>query len=159
MLAAVKEFGACPYGEVMVAELVAAAKVTTGTLYHHFGSKLGLYAFVRGDVERRLLDRMEGAVAARESDRAAAVTSALLVGLDFAVREDFLRILGDPPPGTNHDRLAEMLSQSAVPTAPLLGRVLAAAWRAALSAIAEGAEPEQARAAIAALRLHLPNGE
>lgn len=156
VLAAVKEFGACPYGEVMVAELVAAAKVTTGTLYHHFGSKLGLYAFVRGDVERRLLDRMEGAVAARESDRAAAVTSALLVGLDFAVREDFLRILGDPPPGTNHDRLAEMLSQSAVPTAPLLGRVLAAAWRAALSAIAEGAEPEQARAAIAALRVHLP---
>ncbi|CAN5663656.1 hypothetical protein BH24ACT13_BH24ACT13_06710 [soil metagenome] len=156
VLAAVKEFGARPYGEVMVAELVAAAKVTTGTLYHHFGSKLGLYAFVRGDVERRLLDRMEGAVAARESDRAAAVTSALLVGLDFAVREDFLRILGDPPPGTNHDRLAEMLSQSAVPTAPLLGRVLAAAWRAALSAIAEGAEPEQARAAIAALRVHLP---
>jgi hypothetical protein len=37
--------------------------------------------------------------------------------------------------------------------------MLAAAWRAALSAIADGAQPEQARAAIAALRLHLPNGE
>ena len=133
-------------------------QVTTGALYHHFGSKLGLYAFVRADVEQRLLDRMEGAVAARESDRAAAVTSALLVGLDFAVRENFLRILGDPPAGTGHDRLAEMLSQSAVPMAPLLGQVLAAAWRAALLAIAEGAEPEQARTAIAALRLHLPNG-
>lgn len=161
VLAAVKEFGARPFDEVTVAELAAAAKVTTGALYHHFGSKLGLYTFVREDVERRLLDRMEGAVAASgpESDRSAAVTSALLVGLDFAVREGFLRILGDPPAGTEHDRLAEMLSQNAVPAAPLVGRVLAAAWRAALAAIAEGAEPEHARAAIAALRLHLPDGE
>jgi hypothetical protein len=104
---------------------------------------------------------MEGALAATgpESDPSAAVTSALLVGLDFAVRENFLCILGDPPAGTDHDRLAEMLSQTAVPTAPLLGKMLAAAWRAALSAIADGAQPEQARAAIAALRLHLPNGE
>ena len=83
------------------------------------------------------------------------MTAALLVGLDFAVREGFLRILGDPPAGTEHDRLAEMLSESAVPATPLLGRVLAAAWRAALAAVAEGAEPEDARAAIAALRLDL----
>ena len=159
VLAAVKEFGARPFDEVTVAELAAAAKVTTGALYHHFGSKLGLYSFVREDVERRLLDRMDGAVAGPESDHSAAVTSALLVGLDFAVREDFLRILGEPPPGTEQDRLAEMLSQNAVPAVPLLGRVLAAAWRAALAAIAEGAEPEHARAAIAALRLHLPDGE
>jgi AcrR family transcriptional regulator len=161
VLAAVKEFGARPFDEVTVAELAAAAKVTTGALYHHFGSKLGLYAFVREDVERRLLDRMEGAVAASgpESDRSAAVTAALLVGLDFAVREGFFRILGDPPAGAKHDRLAEMLSGSAIPATPLLGRALAGAWRAALAAIAEGAEPEQARAAIAALRLHLPDGQ
>ena len=153
-LSAVKEFGARPFDEVTVAELATAANVTTGALYHHFGSKLGLYAFVREDVERRLLDRMEGAVAASaESDRPAAVTAALLVGLDFAVREGFLRILGDPPAGTDHDRLAEMLSASVAPATPLLGRVLAAAWRAALAAVAEGAEPEQARAAIAALGL------
>ena len=159
-LAAVKEFGARPFDEVTVAELATEAKVTTGALYHHFGSKLGLYAFVREDVERRLLDRMEGAVAAArpESGRAAAVTAALLVGLDFAVRERFLRIVGDPPAGTEHDRLAEMLSASADAT-PLLGQVLAAAWRAALAAVADGAEPEQARAAIAALGLHLPDGD
>jgi AcrR family transcriptional regulator len=157
-LAAVKAFGSRPFDEVTVTGLAAAADVTTGALYHHFGSKLGLYAFVREDVERRLLDRMEGALAATESqsDHSAAVTSALLVGLDFAVREDFLRILGDPPPGTGRDRLADMLSQSAVPDAPLLGPVLAAAWRAALAAIVDGADPEQARAAVAALRLHIP---
>lgn len=151
-LSAVKEFGARPFEAVSVAELAAAAEVTTGALYHHFGSKLGLYVFVREDVERRLLDRMEGALAAAGSDRSAAVTSALLVGLDFAVREDFLRILGEPPAGTGDDRLAELLGQSTDPAAPVLGRVLAAAWRAALAAIAEGADPEQARVAIAALQ-------
>lgn len=94
-----------------------------------------LYSFVRDDVEQRLLDRM-GAVAAAldESDRSAAVKAALLVGLDFAVRERFLRILGDPPAGAGHDRLAEMLDASTAPASPLLGRVLAAAWLAALAA-------------------------
>ena len=60
------------FDEVTVGELAAAADVTTGALYHHFGSKLGLYAFVRADVEQRLLDRMEGAIAASptETDRA-----------------------------------------------------------------------------------------
>jgi hypothetical protein len=36
--------------------------------------------------------------------------------------------------------------------------MLAAAWRAALAAIADGAELEHARAAVAALRLRLPDG-
>jgi AcrR family transcriptional regulator len=158
-LAAVKEFGARPFDEVTVGDLAAAAKVTTGALYHHFGSKFGLYAFVRDDVEQRLLDRMEGAVSATsgESDRAAAVKVALLVGLDFAVREGFLRILGDPPAGAEHDRLAEMLRACTAPASPVLGPVLAAAWRAALAAIAEGSEPDQARAALLAVEIQIPS--
>ena len=50
-LAAVREFGSRPFDEVTVGELAAAADVTTGALYHHFGSKLGLYDFVGADVE------------------------------------------------------------------------------------------------------------
>jgi hypothetical protein len=57
---------------------------------------------VRYDVERRLLDRMEGAIAASAPlDRSAAVMAALVIGFDFAVREGFLRILGDPPAEPN----------------------------------------------------------
>jgi AcrR family transcriptional regulator len=152
-LAAVEQFGAKPFEEVTVGELAAAANVTTGAIYHHFGSKLGLYGFVRDDVEQRLLDRMEGAVAAGEADRSAALKAALLVGFDFAVREGFLRILGDPPVGAEADRLADMLAAT---TTPVLGRVLAAAWRAALVAVAVGTEPDQARAALLAIGLEIP---
>ena len=155
-LAAVKQFGERPFDDVTVGQLAAAADVTTGALYHHFGSKLGLYDFVRYDVERRLLDRMEGAIAASAPlDRSAAVMAALVIGFDFAVREGFLRILGDPPAGTEHDRLANLLSASTAPASPVLGRVLAAAWRAALVAVAEGSDPQQARAALLALEFRL----
>ena len=155
-LAAVKQFGERPFDEVTVGELAAAADVTTGALYHHFGSKLGLHDFVRDDVERRLLDRMEGAIAASARlDRSAAVMAALVIGFDFAVREGFLRILGDPPAGTEHDRLSDLLSASTAPASPVLGRVLAAAWRAALVAVAEGSDPQQARAALLTLELRL----
>lgn len=158
-LAAVKEFGVRPFDEVTVGELAKAAQVTTGALYHHFGSKLGLYVFVREDVERRLLDRMEGAVAAAgdEADRSAAMRAALLVGFDFAVGEGFLQILGAPPAGAERDRLAEMLSAGTAEWSPVLGRVLASAWRAALAAVAEGSEPEPARAALLALELRSPS--
>jgi AcrR family transcriptional regulator len=158
-LAAVKEFGTRPFDEVTVGELAAAARVTTGALYHHFGNKLGLYAFVRADVEQRLLDRMEGAVAGAgtEADRAAAVRAALLVGFDFAVREGFLHLLGEPPAGAEGDRLAGMLDALTAPVSPVLSRVLAAAWRAALAAVAEGAEPRSARAALLAVELRIPS--
>ena len=151
-LAAVTAFGARPFDDVTVGDLASAAEVTTGALYHHFGSKLGLYDFVRADVEQRLLDRMEGAIAASaRPDRPAAVMAALLIGFDFAVREGFLRILGDPPAGAEHDRLAELLTASTAPASPVLGPVLTAAWRAALVAVAEGSDPEQARAALLVL--------
>jgi hypothetical protein len=47
------------------------------------------------------------------------------------------------------------LSASTAPASPVLGRVLAAAWRAALVAVAEGSDLQQARAALLALEFRL----
>jgi len=156
-LAAVREFGSRVFDEVTVGQLAAAADVTTGAIYHHFGSKLGLYAFVRADVERRLIDRMEGAISAAGGDRgAAAVSTALLIGFDFAVSQGFLHLVGAPPAETEHDRLAEMLAVATSPASPLLGPILAAGWRAAVAAVAQGAEPEEARSALSLLDFRVP---
>jgi AcrR family transcriptional regulator len=158
-LAAVEAFATRPFDEVTVGELASAANVTTGAIYHHFGSKLGLYAVVRGDVERRLLDRMEGAVAASDaSNRSNAVMAALLVGFDFAVSEGFLHLMGTPPASGDRDRLAELLQASSAAASPVVGRVLAAAWRAAVVAVAEGTDPQLARSALQALDVRAPPG-
>jgi hypothetical protein len=85
------------------------------------------------------------------------VKAALVITFDFAVRERFLRILGEPPSGSEHDRLAELLGASTTSASPVLGRVIAAAWRAALVAVAEGAQPQEARAALLALEFRLPS--
>ena len=155
VLEAVKQFGSRPYAEVTVGELSEAANVTTGAIYHHFGSKLGLYSFVRDDVERRLIDRMEGAQAAAPGDSAAAVTAALLVGFDFAVRDGFVVLLASASPEGGRDRLADLLGSWMSPASPVLGRILAAAWRAALAAVAEGAEPADGRGALLAISVRL----
>jgi AcrR family transcriptional regulator len=143
VLAALDAFGARGYEGVAVAELARAAETTTGPLYHHFGSKLGLYDLVRADVERRVTDRMEGAIAASGD-----VTAALVVAFDYAQRAGFLRLLGEPHPERAADPVAALLDDHV--EAPL-GALLAAAWRAALLASAGGTEPAAARRALRAL--------
>ena len=152
-LVAVREFGSRTFDEVTVGELATAADVTTGALYHHFQSKLGLYVFVRADVERRLLDRMEGAAAAAGDDP---LGPALAVGFDFAVEQQFVRLLGDPPAGEQTDLLAELLTRLAAPVPAPIGRLLASAWRAALADVAEGGSQAAAREALLALRVGGP---
>jgi len=149
-LVAVREFGSRPFEDVTVGKLAAEAGVTTGALYHHFESKLGLYLFVRRDVERRLLDRMEGAAGAapRKSE---ASKVALLVGFDFAVRSDFQRLLGEPPAGAEDDPLVDFLAAQVTPPSRPVGLIVGAAWRAALLAVADGAPPDQARNALRSL--------
>ncbi|SFS01803.1 transcriptional regulator, TetR family [Agrococcus baldri] len=154
-LAAVAAFGTRPFAEVGVAELAADADVTTGALYHHFGSKLGLYAFVRDDVERRLLDRVEGALATAAGDEATArIVPAIVVGFDFAVREGFLHLLDAPPPGAEADRLVETLRSAAPTASPVLADILAAALRAAVHAVGAGADADDARDALQSLAVH-----
>ena len=148
-LAAVREFGARTFDEVTVGKLATAADVTTGALYHHFQSKLGLYAFVRADVERRLLDQMEGAAAAAGRTRWGprwpwGSTSPSTSGS---------RASSASLPGERTDLLAELLTHLAAPVPAPVGRLLAAAWRAALADVAEGGSQDAAREALLALRV------
>jgi AcrR family transcriptional regulator len=154
VLTAVRTFGARPFDDVTVGQLAAEADVTTGALYHHFENKLGLYLFVRRDVERRLLDRMEGAAAAT-SGRSAALKSALLVGFDYAVGKDFIHLLGQPPVGAAEDGLEALLTELCQPELPPLGRMIASAWRSALLAVAAGIPADHARRALTAFDIVL----
>lgn len=148
-LAAVAAFGARPFAEVAVADLAADAGVTTGALYHHFGSKAGLYAFVRRDVERRVLDRVEGALAA-----GATVVDALAVALDFAAAERLPHLL-DAPATDEPDALAAVLGAHV--GSVTLGAILAAAWRAGVRAVGDGTPVQEVREALAAITIAQPH--
>jgi AcrR family transcriptional regulator len=143
VLTALEQFGARGFDAVNVVELARDAETTTGPLYHHFGSKLGLYDLVRGDVERRLTDRMEGALAAQP-----ALAPALVVAFDYALRAGFLRLAGEPHPAGGGDPIVTLLTERA--GAPL-GVMLAAAWRQGLLACADGAAPAKVRDAMRTL--------
>jgi AcrR family transcriptional regulator len=149
---ALEQFGTHGYDAVSVTDLAARAGVTTGSLYHHFGSKLGLYAVVREEAERRALDRMEGAAAARAGDGVPAATgAALLVGFDYVAAQGLAGLLAEPPPPPAADPVESFLDRLTGPGRAPLGRLLAAAWRAALAALADGVPPERGRAALAAV--------
>ena len=152
-LRALEDFGEKGFEAVNVVDVAAAAGVTTGSLYHHFGSKVGLYTFVRAEAERRLLDRMEGAAAAtRAGDgRAAALRAALLIGFDFATGQGFTRLLGEPHPARRVDPFTDLLAELCEGGPAPIAAMLAAAWRAALAAVADGTSVAAAREALAAL--------
>lgn len=148
-LTAAREFGSRPYRNVTVAELAREADVTTGALYHHFDGKPGIYAFVRTDVERRLLDRMEGAAAAHPDDPSSArVAAAMAVGFDFAVQAGYLWLLAEPPIDGEPDAIAGALAELCEPPSVELGAMLAAAWRAAVGAVARGGDTATVRDAL-----------
>jgi AcrR family transcriptional regulator len=148
---ALAAFGEHGYDGVAVGALARAAGVTTGSLYHHFGSKLGLYAVVREEVERRVLDRMEGAIAAVGPAEPGAASAALLVGFDYVTDHQFARLLAEPDPGGGVDPVETLLVRL---DGDPRGRLLAAAWRAALAAAAGGTARSRCRSARVSVQPH-----
>jgi AcrR family transcriptional regulator len=149
VLRALEEFSAQPFEDVNVVALCAAADVTTGTLYHHFETKLGLYEVVRGEVERRTVDRIAGALAARaEEPSAAAARAALLVGFDYVVSTGRARLLSAPVPAGREDLIEAALGAVLNGAA---ARLWLAAWRAALLCTVDGFSVKTARAALATI--------
>lgn len=141
-----------------VVEIAQAAGVTTGSLYHHFESKPGLFKVVRREMERRVRDRMEGAFAAAGGGRDG-VNAAMLVGFDAAFKLKAARILSDGPVGMEERTLEVSLEELVSPGPRHAAQVLLGAWRAALrAAVAEGRETgnaEEGGAALAHLRAGL----
>lgn len=149
--AAVHQFETSGYDAVNVTELAAKADVTTGSLYHHFESKIGLYLVVREEMERRVVDRMTGAAAVAAVAADDPVGAALLVAFDAAVHFGVCRILAEPVPVERDDPIAAALR-------PLLPKrlrpapvIYAAAWRAALRSVADGVPSTTARSSLSYL--------
>ncbi|MFD2172207.1 TetR/AcrR family transcriptional regulator [Tumebacillus lipolyticus] len=145
---AIEDFGTKGYDGVNVVELAQKSGVTTGSLYHHFGNKLELYKTVRAEMERRVLDRMEGASAVIERSTAK-IRAALLVGFDAAVKFDACRLLGEQDPSGRSDQVAELLAVLREQEPAGVEHLLVALWRAALLAVADGQPADRARSALA----------
>lgn len=146
--AAIHQFELAGYEAVNVVDLAGKASVTTGALYHHFDSKLGLYLTVRDDLEKRIVERMEGAAAATGNRGRPAVHAALLVAFDAAVRFNVCRILGEQPPIERDDPVATALRPLLTRHKAPAAEILAATWRAALLTVATGVTSAAARASL-----------
>jgi AcrR family transcriptional regulator len=163
------------YGGVGAEEIVAAAGVTRGALYHHFGGKEGLLAAVYEQIEQELLERIGARVAEQEAtDPLAALATGAQAFLDACSEPEIHRIvLLDAPSVLGWERwreigwrygagLTEGVVQAAIdagriarqPAKPLAHLLLGALDEAALY-VARAPEPavarEEAGAAIAAL--------
>lgn len=131
-----------------VTDIASMAGVTTGSLYHHFEGKLGLFQVVRQEMERRVRDRMEGAAAAAGGGWSGLV-AALLVGFDAAVRFAAARILSERQVAVTDDALLAPLTSLCEGAPRAAPAILLGAWRTALAAVADGTSVEDARAGLA----------
>ena len=152
--AALELFGAHGYAPVGVATIASHAGVTTGSLYHHFNSKEGLYHLVRTDVEQRVVDRLEGAAATTPVSGVSELAPVLLVGFDYLVSSGFLRLLGEPSPesldGTPRpDPVEQLVDRLLAGQQTPMPALVTAAWRTALWHASGGTQAaHDARAAL-----------
>lgn len=146
--AAMHHFEQAGFEAATVAELASKAGVTTGSLYHHFGSKLGLYTVVRDDLEKRITDRMEGAAEAVGGPGREAARAALLVAFDATVRFGVCRLLGETAPGDRPDPVRATLTTLLPDGVSVAAVLLVASWRSALLEVADGAPAATVRAGL-----------
>jgi AcrR family transcriptional regulator len=152
--AALELFGSHGFAPVAVSSIAERAGVTTGSLYHHFGSKAGLYQLVRADVEQRVLDRLEGAASVRSVRTLADLSPVLLVGFDYLVSSGFTRLLAEVSPEPSDsarqpDAVERFLARNIASDAAPLEMLVGAAWRAALWRASDGPKPaREARTAF-----------
>ncbi len=148
LAAAIARFEADGFEGANVTAIAREADVTTGALYHHFGSKQGLFDVVREELERRVRDRVLGAHAALGGGRAG-LMAALLVGFDATTQLSAARILSDPAATPDRDVLGPTLASLTGPAPAGTATVLLGAFQAALARVADGGDAAEVRRALA----------
>ena len=84
-------FAARGYQDVPADEIVRAAGVTRGALYHHYADKQGLFRAVVEELEREITAEIDAAFA-RATDPRSGMAAALNVFLDMCLRDEVRRI-------------------------------------------------------------------
>jgi AcrR family transcriptional regulator len=171
-------FGARGYADVGTAEVVQAAGVTRGALYHHFADKLELFAAVFESVEEETSARIvEAVTAAGPSDPLRAMQLGTAAFLDVCTEPEMARImLLDAPAVLGAQRwsdisydhnmglvlavLTQGIELGRIPAQPVtpLAHVLMGALREAALYLATAADTAAARAEVGAVMNHLING-
>ena len=165
MIAGRKLFAAKGFADVTTQEIVAAAGVTRGALYHQFDNKAALFAAVYEDIECNLVaDVAQRIVAAEPPDQLTAMRAGARVFLELCAAPEVARIvLIDAPAVLGWDRWREvgikyglgiiegMLTQGiadgAIPDQPVRAsaHVLLAALDEAALYISRASDPDVAR--------------
>lgn len=160
LAAARRAFGQRGYDLASLAQIVGAARVTTGAVYHHFGDKRGLFIAVAEEVEGEILQKV-GMVAAAVEDPWERLMASLTAALDFS-RDSELRQIVFVDAGTVIGRaewramqhrfgygvlvamLGDLQSRGLMRrfSVELLAPVLLAALMEAGSSIAQAADPD-----------------
>jgi AcrR family transcriptional regulator len=102
-------FAARGYADVATEEIVRAAGVTRGALYHHFAGKLELFEAVYEDVERGLVEQIASSAMASAGDPLAALHAGAQAFLDACEDPAVQRIaLVDAPSVLGWERWREI---------------------------------------------------
>jgi AcrR family transcriptional regulator len=109
--AATDRFVADGYAATSIDAVAAAARVSKGSVYHHFSDKAELFEAVFVTLEQRLLDAVAAALA-KIDDPWAVMAAGTTVYLEFCSQPDFRRIaLQDAPVALGWARWRELEEQ------------------------------------------------
>src|SRR5215217_3077197 len=101
--AARRAFGSVGYAEASMDDFTAAAGLTRGALYHHFGDKKGLLQAVIAEIDAEMADRLS-AISAKAKTRWQGFVDECTAYIEMALEPEIQRIvlrdgpavLGDP---------------------------------------------------------------
>lgn len=133
---ALEEFGTKGYKGVNITELATKANMTTGAIYHHFGSKANLYEVIKNEMEQRIVDRMEGVISVFEKPDQG-LEAALITSLKFAVEINICKLLSDEATTLRPDKITKYLSGFDTNHHMPISIVIISSWRSILDSISE----------------------